>query len=175
MAELPPPFDDQSFREHARFVRALAGALARDRDEADEVVARTFASAVEQRPRAGATLRAWLASVAKRALSRLRREDARRDAHESVAARSERVDANPADLAARTELSDRIALAFAQLDEPAKSTLFLRFFADLSPKQIAARQQVPVETVKTRLKRRLAKLRARLDARGRDAGGAQGT
>ena len=175
MAELPPPFDDQSFREHARFVRALAGALARDRDEADEVVARTFASAVEQRPRAGATLRAWLASVAKRALSRLRREDARRDAHESVAARSERVDANPADLAARTELSDRIALAFAQLDEPAKSTLFLRFFADLSPKQIAARQQVPVETVKTRLKRGLAKLRARLDARGRDAGGAQGT
>ncbi|HET6162298.1 MAG TPA: sigma-70 family RNA polymerase sigma factor, partial [Planctomycetota bacterium] len=163
MAELPPPFDDQSFREHARFVRALAGALARDRDEADEVVARTFASAVEQRPRAGAQLRGWLARVARRALSRLRRDDARRDAHESVAARSERVDTDPADLAARSELSDRIALAFAQLDEPAKSTLFLRFFADLTPKQIAARQQLPVETVKTRLKRGLAKLRSRLD------------
>jgi len=163
MAQPPPPFDDQSFREHARFVRALAGALARDRDEADEVAARTFASAVEQRPRAGATLRAWLARVARRTLSRLRRDDTRRDAHENVAARSERVDADPADLAARSELSDRIALAFAQLDEPAKSTLFLRYFADLTPKQIAARQQVPVETVKTRLKRGLAKLRARLD------------
>lgn len=175
MAELPPPFDDSSFREHARFVRSLAGALARDRDEADEVAARTFASAVEQRPRAGATLRGWLARVARRALSRLRRDDARRGVHESAAARRERVDADPADLAARSELSDRIALAFAQLDEPAKSTLFLRFFADLSPKQIAARQQVPVETVKTRLKRGLAKLRARLDERGRDAGGARGT
>jgi RNA polymerase sigma-70 factor (ECF subfamily) len=164
MAELPPPFDDRSFREHARFVRALAGALARDRDEADEVAARTFARAVEQRPRAGAQLRGWLARVARRALSRLRRDDARRDAHESAAARSERIDADPADLAARTELTDRIALAFAQLDEPAKSTLFLRFFADLSPKQIAARQQVPVETVKTRLKRGLAKLRVQLDA-----------
>jgi RNA polymerase sigma-70 factor (ECF subfamily) len=167
MVELPPPFDDQSFREHARFVRALAGALARDRDEADEVAARTFASAVEQRPRAGAQLRGWLARVARRALSRLRRDDARRDAHESAAARSERVDADPADLAARTELTDRIALAFAQLDEPAKTTLFLRFFADLSPKQIAARQQLPVETVKTRLKRGLARLRARLDERQR--------
>jgi len=175
MAQPPPPFDDQSFREHARFVRALAGALARDRDEADEVAARTFASAVEQRPRAGAQLRGWLARVARRALSRLRRDDARRNVHEGAAARSERIDADPADLAARSELSDRIALAFAQLDEPAKSTLFLRFFADLTPKQIAARQQVPVETVKTRLKRGLAKLRARLDERGRDTDGARGT
>jgi RNA polymerase sigma-70 factor (ECF subfamily) len=175
MAELPPPFDDRSFREHARFVRALAGALARDRDEADEVAARTFASAVEQRPRAGSQLRGWLARVARRALSRLRRDDARRDVHESAAARSERIDTDPADLAARTELTDRIALAFAALDEPAKSTLFRRFFDDLTPSQIAVESGVPVETVKTRLKRGLAKLRARLDERAREPGGARGT
>lgn len=171
MAELPPPFDDRSFHEHARFVRALAGALARDRNEAEEVAARTFARAVEQRPRQGATLRGWFASVARRALSRLRRDDARRMARESAAAQPVRIDADPADLAARAELSDRIAVAFAQLDEPAKTTLFLRFFDDLTPKQIAARQQVPVETVKTRLKRGLARLRARLDE---PQGGARG-
>jgi RNA polymerase sigma factor (sigma-70 family) len=174
MAELPPPFDDKSFLEHARFVRALAGALARDRDQAEEVAARTFASAVEQRPRAGATLRGWLASVVRRALARLRRDEVRRVARESAAARPEQVDADPADLAARSELSDRIAVAFAQLEEPVKTTLFLRFFADLTPKQIAAKQQVPVETVKTRLKRGLQRLRERLDANADRRGAARG-
>src|SRR5262249_21883508 len=57
-----------------------------------------------------------------------------------------------------------IAAAFAALEEPYKSTLFLRYFDDLTPSQIAVQTGAPVETVKTRLKRGLANLRARLDA-----------
>src|SRR5262249_28076875 len=67
---------------------------------------------------------------------------------------------------------------FATLEEPYQRTLFLRFFDDRTPAWIAAEDGVPVETVKTRLKRGLAKLRAKLDERNRvarDAGGPRGS
>jgi len=42
--------------------------------------------------------------------------------------------------------------------------MLLRFFGNLPPRDVARRLQVPVETVRTRIKRALAMLRARLDS-----------
>ncbi|MEL6429624.1 MAG: sigma factor-like helix-turn-helix DNA-binding protein, partial [Planctomycetota bacterium] len=76
------------------------------------------------------------------------------------------------DLVGRTErarLQRELMDAVLGLAEPYRETILLRFFEGLSPSKIAARQDVSVETVKTRQKRGLAKLRERLDAqRGGD-------
>jgi RNA polymerase sigma-70 factor (ECF subfamily) len=174
MADVPPPLDANSFREHARFVKSLARELARDDDEADEVTARTFAAAVEQRPREGATLRGWFARVASRVVAHLRRDEMRRSARERIASRDERAesrDADPAAIAARAELIERVAAAFASLDEPYRATLYRRFYDEWPVTRIAANEGVPADTVKTRVRRGLQRLRERLDAahRGRRA------
>jgi RNA polymerase sigma-70 factor (ECF subfamily) len=167
MPDLPPPLDADSFEAHARFVRSLAGELARDPDEADEVVARTFAAAIEQRPRTGTTLGGWFARVARRVVSRLRRDEVRRAARERAAARDERVEslaADPATIAARAELIERVATAFASLDEPYRTTLYHRFYDEWSVSRIAAHEGIPSDTVKTRVRRGLQRLREQLDA-----------
>ena len=160
-------FDPDDLVRHGRFVKSLARELARDEDEADELAARTMAAAVERRPATGPGLRAWLRSVVGRLFLRERRDAERRSRREisSIEASGARGATVPAtvDLVARIELEHEIAAAFARLDEPYKTTLFLRFFDDASPSQIAARTGVPVETVKTRLKRGLARLRGTLD------------
>src|SRR5882672_4939278 len=74
---------------HARFVRALAGELARDDSEADELAARTMAEAIARRPEAGPGLRVWLRTVVRRLFLRARRDDERRSRRERAAARPE--------------------------------------------------------------------------------------
>jgi hypothetical protein len=73
-----------------------------------------------------------------------------------------------AELAARVELQRKLAEAVLALSEPTRSTLVLRYLEGLAPRHIARRQGVPPATVKSRLKRGLSELRARLD---RDHGG----
>ncbi len=59
--------------------------------------------------------------------------------------------------------------AVLALDEPYRSTLLLRFFDDLPPRDVAKRTGVPVETARARIRRGLEQLRARLDkAHGSD-------
>jgi len=148
---------------HARFVRALAGDLARDADEADEVAARTIAEAVTRAPNAGPSLRAWLRRVAWRTFRRGRRDEERRVRREAAAAQPE-AQPSAVDLAAEMELQNAIGAAFDALEEPYKSTLFRRYFHDETPTAIASATAVPVATVKSRLQRGLKLLRERLDA-----------
>src|SRR6185503_16110462 len=68
-------------------------------------------------------------------------------------------------LAARADAEQIVIRAVLALDEPYRSVVLLRFFEDLPPRRIAERLGVPVETVRTRLRRALAKLREDLDGR----------
>ena len=106
--------------------------------------------------------RSWLGTVARNhALQALRCEDRRR-ARERRAARSEVV---PQELEGFSrELCEQATAAVAALEEPYRSTIQLRFFEDLPPTLIAERLQIPVETVRTRLKRALATLRSKIIA-----------
>lgn len=60
------------------------------------------------------------------------------------------------------ELRARLLAAVEAFDEPYRSVLRLRFFEDLPPTQIAERLALPVETVRTRLKRALVRVQAHL-------------
>ncbi len=158
----PAPFDPDDLARHGRFVRSLARDLARDEDEADELAARTLEAALVQRPSGGPGLRVWLRRVLKRLSLRNRRDTERRIARERMAARGERVPST-SDVVARLELERRIASAFSSLETADREVLFLRYFDDLPPRAIATRLQAPVETVRTRIKRGLERLRLALD------------
>jgi RNA polymerase sigma-70 factor (ECF subfamily) len=145
--------------EHAEFLRRLARGILHDADAADDVAQDAMVAALDDRPK---NLRAWLGKVARHlALSR-RRAEARRDRREHEAARPEALP-SAAEGVARLELQRRVVDAVLALDEPYRSVVVHRFFYDLGPVEIATRLQVPVETVRTRLRRALDRLRSRLD------------
>src|SRR5262245_4035396 len=79
-----PPFDADDLVRHGRFVKSLARELARDDDEADELAAKTFETALARRPAGGGSLRIWLKRVVGRLFTRERRGDARRRRREEI-------------------------------------------------------------------------------------------
>ncbi|MEZ5989327.1 MAG: carboxypeptidase regulatory-like domain-containing protein [Planctomycetota bacterium] len=58
-----------------------------------------------------------------------------------------------------------MADAVAALDGPYREVVLLRFYEGLPPREIASRLEVPVATVRTRVRRALEALRTRLDER----------
>ena len=71
-------------------------------------------------------------------------------------------DADPASQAVRAERFASIRHAVASLEEPYREVVALRFFAERSLAEIADETGRPLNTVKTHLRRGLAKLRDRL-------------
>jgi len=156
-------FDPAQLVAHRDFVRALARRLVLGDEAADELTQQTMAAALVARPEPGSKLRGWLAKVLLRLRDRGRRDDERRVRRERGAAAPEWL-TSTVDLASRIETEQRVGAAFGRLAEPYRSTLFLRYWHDLAPREIAAQLDVPVATVKTRLRRGLARMRTELDA-----------
>ncbi|MBL9087192.1 MAG: sigma-70 family RNA polymerase sigma factor, partial [Planctomycetia bacterium] len=147
---------------HEGFVRGLArGALGRD-DRVDDVVTETLWAAAGRGPRDG-SLRAWLAAVVRRRSADVRRRDARVARREQVAARPEATPST-ADLVVREEVRRRLVDALLALDPIHRDALVLRYHDDLPPRDVARRLGVPLDTARSRLRRGLELLRARLDA-----------
>jgi len=161
--ERTPAFDD--LLEHADFVRAVARRVLGDEHRAEDVAQATLLAGLERPPRVR-SLRAWLGAVARNlAVSRRRADESRRLRERAVAAREP---LPPVDeLVARLEIQRLLVDAVLSLDEPYRTTVLLRFFHGLTPAEVAARMAVPVETARTRQRRALALLRARLEERDR--------
>lgn len=140
-----------------RLARELVGAAA-----ADDLAQDVLVAALEQRPEVRTGLRPWLGTVARRLALLRRRRDVRRQRREQGAARQEAVTAT-ADVVERAQLHRLVVEATLVLDEPYRTTLLLHYFDDLSMREVAQRCGVPLETARTRLRRGLATLRARLD------------
>lgn len=73
---------------------------------------------------------------------------------------------DPEGLALRGEREQRVRTAVANLDEPYREVVALRFFAERSLDEIATLTGRPLGTVKTHLRRGLLRLRDGLDAGG---------
>lgn len=149
---------------HTEFVQRLAFGLVRGASEADDVVQEVLNVAIQRPPRDGSHPRAWLAGVTRNVVRNRRRSEARRRRREDAAARTEAVP-GPDEITERLELQRLVLGMAAGLAEPYKTTLFLRYFEDLTPTEIAVRLGEPVATVKTRLRRSLEQIRGALDKR----------
>jgi len=141
----------------------LARGLSHDPHAADDALQEAWTAALESPPRSAHGLRGWIATVARRAKGRARRSARRRDLRERRVARDEAL-APAATVAERTDFHRRVAASVHELPEPYRTTVWLRFYEDLPPAEIERRLGVPAVTVRTRLRRALARLRARLDA-----------
>jgi RNA polymerase sigma-70 factor (ECF subfamily) len=157
------------YDRYASVALGLALKIVRDRVEAEDVVHDAFIAVVE---RAGqfqsdrGSVVSWLVTTVRNlALDRTRRR-ARRAQITDEELRHE-----PAEPVADPEIlswleRDRQAVrrALSTLAPPQRSTLEIAFFEGLTYPEIAARDGVPLGTVKSRAARALAALRAALDA-----------
>lgn len=148
---------------HRDALRRLVRGLVRDESDVDDVVQEAYLEALEKPPHSGWNVKSWLLGAARHLALRRRRTDARRTARERAAAQPESSDA--VGVRARLEATREVMDAVLELDPGSQQVLLLRYFHDLPPRRIASELGLPKETVKTRLKRALGKLRARLDAR----------
>lgn len=158
-------FRPESLLAHREWVERAARALVYGDADAEDLQQQAWLEILERPPhREPASPRGWLRSVLRFTAIDAARAARTRRLHEEAAARPERIDASPAELVARAETLTRIAHAVLELDEPYRATVLLRYFEGLEARAIAELQGIPVETVRTRLKRAVAQLRERLDA-----------
>lgn len=144
-------------------VLALAGRLLGSREEAEEVLQDTFARLSERagqyRPELGSP-RAFIYTVARNeALSRLRARGARPQAADPELAPLEGLRAPAPDLDTRVVVQG----ALERLPEQDQRLLRDAFFQGLSHGEIAAARQLPLGTVKSRLRRAMLAMRRHLE------------
>ncbi|MHC4937484.1 MAG: sigma-70 family RNA polymerase sigma factor [Planctomycetota bacterium] len=151
----------EALLQHADFLRSLARGLLAGAD-ADDVEQETWLRALEHGPRHDANLKGWLSTVARNSARMWWRGESRRSRREGAVAKSEGVP-SAADVASRVEIQSLLADAVKSLEEPYRTTVVLAFYDGLKPSEIARQQGIPVDTVRTRIRRALQRLRARLD------------
>ncbi len=122
-------------------LRALARDLLKDPTAADEVVQETLEQSAMQHLPSGRRRRSYVRRVLEsRIVNRLRSERRRRH-HERQAARPESVPPT-VDVVAEAEIRHRLMEAVTGLPEPYRSTIWLRYYEDLPPREIAERMDV---------------------------------
>ncbi len=145
---------------HAEWLGRLARSLVSDAALADDLVQETWIAAIRRPPDPARPARPWLAGVLRK-LARLRmRREGVRAAHAPPGA-----GAAPAadETALQVERQRALAGLVLALEEPYRSTLLLHYYRGLSAARIARDLGIPSATVRTRLKRGLARLREDLD------------
>ena len=159
----PSPTSLDNLLEHADWVRALARSLVRDAAKADDLAQEVWLEALRRGPTDDRNLRGWLRTLARRLAGHGRERERRAVVREELAAVSERLPATD-ELAERAAIQRELTEHVLILKEDYRRVLLLRYWEDLAPREIAARDRLPIATVKTRLQRAKAELRERLQS-----------
>lgn len=153
----------EELQANAKFVRSLARCLVLEEHQAEDIAQETFVAALQHPPDSDRPIRPWLSRVVRNfAVSFFRREKRRKE-REEVVLTTETVP-SPDEIVEQMELRRLMIDAILGLDEPYRSTIVLHFYEDLSAADIAKNQDVPVATVRTRLRRGIERLREKLDS-----------
>ncbi len=141
---------------------ALAVRIVVDRAQGEEVLQEVM---LEVWRRAGSfdpqrgSARAWLVTLTRRrAIDRVRASQAARDREGSWNDYLPDTDQTVAQVEARL-VADEVRQALVDLGEPYRSTLELAYFTGLTHREIARRTDVPLGTVKSRIRSGMSKLR----------------
>ncbi len=145
--------------EHAEFLRRLSRRLVSQEDDAVELEQSTWLVALQRPPRYFESVRGWLSTVLRNLSREQHRGRKRREEREKRAAKPDLHE----DSTGRELILREVTEAVLDLDPAYREIVFLRYYEDLPPRDIAARLQIPVETVRTRLKRAHGRLRNTLD------------
>jgi len=157
--------DPETLLEHATWLRRLALHLAHDASAADELVQDTWVAALRRPPSADRPVRPWLRRVIGNvARFRWRGEQHRAAREQAYHALADDAAPSSAELLERHETQRLLARLVAELEEPFRAAILLRYGEGLEPAEIARRLGVPAGTVRSRLAEGLERLRVRLDA-----------
>ncbi|MCR9247341.1 MAG: sigma-70 family RNA polymerase sigma factor [bacterium] len=154
---------EELLRESA-WIRQLARRLVEPGHDADDLVQDACLAAMQHPPQHRDNLRGWLSQILRNLVRQKRRQSTRQKRREEDR-HGPAVPTAPAtvDLIERATTQRAVVDAVLGLAEPYRTAILLRFFEDLPPREIAARQRLPVATVRTHLTRGLERLRQRLD------------
>ena len=151
--------------ENQRWLRRLAIAMAGDTTGADDLVQETWEAAGSQKTPPRGPPRAWLRGILRNRWRMRMRAAERRARREAEAAVQSTDDLSAEDLYARAEVYGLLCELVAALEEPYRATVLLHYAEELSAGEIAERLDVAASTVRVRLHRAHAQLRAGLESR----------
>lgn len=146
---------------HEGFLRRVVAEVVGP-EQVDDIVQETWIAALAAQPQRLGYPRAFLKRVARNLALGRRRTEARRRRRESLVASAEALPST-AQMVERLHAHQSVAQAVADLDEPYRTVVLLRFFEDLTPREIARRTGVPASTVRTQIERGLQRVRGRLE------------
>ena len=156
------------YDRHGRLVYSLALRVLRDQGDAEDVVQEVFSQAWRQASRYESTrgqVVAWLMNLARsRAIDRLRSRRARPETGANDVEADRVLDlALPIDeQLALSDQAERIRAAVERLSLVQRVAIELAFYEGLTHVEIAERLELPLGTVKTRIRQGLSKLKERL-------------
>ncbi len=167
LAHEPPPIRPEDLLAHAGWLRQLALGLVRGSADPEDLVQATYLAALRSPPEADLPIRRWLAQVLRNVWKMRVRSTTRRASRETEFAAVEYAEGatSPEALLARFQTQRLLADLVAELEEPYRSTVLLRYQEGLSSAEIARTQNVPPGTVRWRLMTGLEKLRGALDTK----------
>ena len=150
------------FDRHAGRMKSLAQRIVRNSEDADDVVQEVFVQAWTQAARfdsARGNAIAWLSMMTRsRALDRWRRRTSRRETAVADSFELKAPNTGPADPSAWAARS-----ALSKLPADHREPLELAYWEGLSQSEIAERLNIPLGTIKTRMRTGLRQLRQSLE------------
>ncbi|MCB9903184.1 MAG: sigma-70 family RNA polymerase sigma factor [Planctomycetes bacterium] len=161
------PVTIEELLEHGRWVRRLATSLVVGEEAAEELAQASMVQAISHPPRHRGNLRAWLATITRNvARDRGRERDREKDPRWLEAVRREHGLDSGDQIVARIETQRLVSEVLLGLEPQLRDVLVLRFYDELSYREIGERLDLPAETARSRTARGLEELRRRLDQKG---------
>ena len=154
----------ESLLANGTWVRDLVRKLLYDKSLTDDVVQEVWIAALRKPPRAAGALRTWLFRVAQALAFQTNRAEKRRQRREQ-ATLPKSAPPSVEEVAQAFELRRVLEDAVLRLDEPYRSVVYLRYFENIAPAEIAARLGMNESTLRTQLSRAIDRLRQQLDRR----------
>jgi RNA polymerase sigma-70 factor (ECF subfamily) len=145
----PRLLDPTFLLEHDARLRALARRLVHDAGLADDVAQDVWLRALRGSHRVETRISGWLSGIACHVAFGRNRERAARSRRE-LATPPPSPTPSAEDLAAREAARRAVVAAVMRLPDAARDVVVLRFFDDLSSREISKRVGAPIETVRTR-------------------------